>query len=110
MRVVRIGPNGPWRNAPMPDRLDRRKGDSIMNLKPLGANKTEVKINGSTVVLFSYQTPVAASLVIDGVWHHVRTSKFWSATTSRHINSYMPRAISEERPQEFFDSLIAEVR
>jgi hypothetical protein len=57
-----------------------------MNLTPIKANMTELSINGLTI-LFSYQTPVA---YID---HNVSivytTNKYWSKTTSRHINQWI---------------------
>jgi hypothetical protein len=76
-----------------------------MNLKPIKANMTELDL-GSKVVLFSYRTPVAAH--VDGIGY-VRTSKFWSVTTSRHINQWLRGTAAgevTEKPQEFFDSLV----
>lgn len=48
-------------------------------------NKTMeiVEVNGSKI-LFSYETPVAA--VKDGEFY--RTNKFYSKTTSRHVNEF----------------------
>ena len=71
-----------------------------MNLKPLASNKTELTLADGTQVLFSYQTPVAC-------WtngEYFKTSKKWSHTTTRHINSWVHLAI--EKPQEYFDNLI----
>ena len=58
-----------------------------MNLNPIKANMTELTI-GTKTVLFSYKTPVA---VFDwskgaGNGEYTKTSKYWSKTTSRHIN------------------------
>jgi hypothetical protein len=71
-----------------------------MNLKPLASNKTELTLGDGTQVLFSYETPVACW--INGEFF--KTSKKWSNTTSRHINSWVH--LATEKPQEFFDNLV----
>ena len=58
-----------------------------MQLSPIAANQTSVSFNDGTEVFFSYKTPVAAYLPEKG---YVRTSKFYSVTTSRHINKWLP--------------------
>ena len=58
-----------------------------MKLTPIAANQTSVSFNDGTEVFFSYKTPVAAYLPDKG---YVRTSKFYSVTTSRHINKWLP--------------------
>jgi hypothetical protein len=83
----------------------KEKGAYIMNLTPLGANQTEIKV-GDTLVLFSYKTPVAAYFA--GAFY--KTSHFWSVTTSKHINKWLDGAKVEEMPQEWFDKLFAEVK
>jgi len=55
-----------------------------MNLKPLGANKTELDY-GNFKVLFSYETPVA---LIDTFDKGFRTVDFYSRTTSKHISTW----------------------
>ena len=72
-----------------------------MNLKQLGSNKTELEIKGARV-LFSYSTPVAC----ESVGKLYRTSKRWSNTTTRHINSWLEGNAAEEVSQEFFDNLV----
>jgi hypothetical protein len=73
----------------------------MTTIKNLGANKTELwKDNG--VVFFSYETPVAAK--IEGKLY--RTSKKYSVTTSKHINAWLEHRHADEKPQEFFDSLV----
>ena len=57
-----------------------------MKLTPIAANQTELTLNNGTQVFFSYKTPVAAYLPEKG---YVRTDKFWSVTTSRHINKWL---------------------
>ena len=58
-----------------------------MKLTPIAANQTSVSFNDGTEVFFSYKTPVAAYLPDKG---YVRTSRFYSVTTSRHINKWLP--------------------
>ena len=58
-----------------------------MQLTPIAANQTSVAFNDGTEVFFSYKTPVAAYLPDKG---YVRTSRFYSVTTSRHINKWLP--------------------
>ncbi len=56
-----------------------------MQLTPLASNMTEVETEDARI-LFSYRTPVAAYVFGKG---YVKTDKFWSVTTSRHINKWM---------------------
>jgi hypothetical protein len=71
-----------------------------LSIKPAGSNMTELHFSGG-VVLFSYQTPVAA--VIGNNCY--RTNKKWSVTTSRHLNKWCWSSC-EEKNQEFFDNLV----
>ena len=57
-----------------------------MKLTPIAANQNEVELNNGTQIFISYKTPVAAYLPEKG---YVRTDKFWSVTTSRHINKWL---------------------
>jgi len=72
-----------------------------MRLQPIASNMTQVDFSNGYQVLFSYKTPVAC-LSDNGYY---RTSKFWSVTTSRHINKWLDGVLAKEQPQEFFDSL-----
>ena len=76
-----------------------------MKLTPIAANQTEVSINDGTQIFFSYRTPVAAYLPEKG---YVRTEKFWSVTTSRHINKWL-NGVNEvtEIDQTILDNLAA---
>lgn len=80
-----------------------------MNLKPIKANMNEVEVNGKKV-LFSYQTPVACTFNTPEGRVFQRTSKNWSRTTNRHINSWLPKDQAEEKDQEYFDNLLNEVK
>jgi len=72
-----------------------------MRLQPIASNMTQVDFSNGYQVLFSYKTPLAC-LSDNGYY---RTSKFWSVTTSRHINKWLDGVLAKEQPQEFFDSL-----
>ena len=76
-----------------------------MTLNPIRANMTELRID-CMVILFSYKTPVAAQTP-EGLF---RTARRWSNTTTRHINQWLDDGYAQEKPQEFFDSLIAKVK
>ena len=82
--------------------MTRRKAESenTMNLRTIAPNMTELSINSVGTVLFSYNTPVAARTP-DGIF---KTEKFWSTTTSKHINKWGAKD-AETRPQEYFDNL-----
>jgi hypothetical protein len=80
-----------------------KKNVTIITLHPGEANQT--------LLLFSYETPVACH--IQGVGYF-RTSQFWSITTSRHINQWLRSEFGNpvhykdgvtEKPQDFFDTL-----
>lgn len=82
-----------------------------MKLKSLGANKTEIEFShaGSerVRVLFSYQTPVAASILKADGTHFYRTSERYSNTTTRHIKSWLPFDDADEVSQGFLNGLVA---
>ena len=73
-----------------------------MKVSPVGSNMTEVQLNDGTYILFSYKTPVAANLSSGGF---VRTSTYFSKTTSRHINKWLDGANADLVEQSFLDNL-----
>lgn len=83
-----------------------------MNLKPIKQNMTELELKGGLTVLFSYQTPVACRW--EGCWgnafQYYRTSKFWSKTTSRHINQWIGENKAGEKDQQYFHDLAGEAK
>ena len=82
-----------------------------MNLNPIKANMTELSMENVTI-LFSYNTPVAV-MIDEGLgFVFYRTAKRWSNTTSRHINQWLGTygKVASEKPQEYFDNLIAVVK
>lgn len=71
-----------------------------MKLNCIGSNQNEVTLSNGDVVFFSYNTPVAA--IVNG--QRLRTEKFWSKTTTKHINQWLD-CPAVEKPQEYFDNL-----
>ena len=79
-----------------------------MQLTPLASNMTEVETDLGRV-LFSYRTPVAAYVYgKDGFGGGVvRTKKWWSVTTSRHINKWLPEnGTVKEVEQTYLDNFV----
>ena len=74
-----------------------------MKLNPIAANQNEVVLNNGDTIFFSYRTPVAAYLSDKG---YVRTEKFWSVTTSRHINKWLNGTNADEIAQEELNKLV----
>lgn len=73
-----------------------------MNLKQAGSNQTILNLNADTQIFFSYETPVAG--LING--ELVKTEKYFSGTTSRHINRYLDGRTATEKPQSFFNEML----
>ena len=73
-----------------------------MKLNIIASNMTELHTDDA-VILFSYETPVAALRKSDH--EYLRTDLFWSQTTSRHINKWGARD-GKEIPQSRLDSLV----
>lgn len=57
-----------------------------MQLRNIGSNQSVLCLNDGTVVLFSYNTPVAAHIPGKA---YIRTNKHHSMTTTRHINAWV---------------------
>ena len=77
-----------------------------MQLTPIASNMTEVETSEARI-LFSYRTPVAAYVFGEGF---VRTEKWWSVTTSRHINKWLPEnGTVKEVTQTYLDNFVQEV-
>jgi len=75
-----------------------------MKLRKIGNNQTEIQTNDFNI-LVSYETPVACYNKL--LNEYARTDKQWSATTTRHINSWLPdkdAAVFVE--QSYLDSLL----
>lgn len=74
-----------------------------MKLKKLGNNETQITQPNGYIVLYSYDTPVAVHHAASG--QEWRTSKKWSATTSRHLNKWCSPTASEVT-QETLEAII----
>lgn len=72
----------------------------MIKVKILGRNVVEIQTKEGTF-LQSYNEIVAA--FIKGKSY--KTSTKWSMTTTKHINAWVVGDV-EEKPQEFFDSLV----
>ena len=73
-----------------------------MQLTPIASNMTEIETSEARI-LFSYRTPVAAYVFGEGF---VRTEKWWSVTTSRHINKWLDGGTAKEVSQTYLDKLV----
>lgn len=73
-----------------------------IKLRVLGPNQTELD-TGRATIFFSYETPVAALVPGRGF---IRTDRYWSVTTSRHINRWLSGADAEEVAQSELDGLL----
>lgn len=75
-----------------------------VRLKNRGSNQTIIDFGDAGEVLFSYETPVAGRHPRMGM---VRTTQFYSPTTSKHVNAYLGPAAQahgvQAVPQSFFD-------
>lgn len=78
-----------------------------MKLKQLGANRTQLTLKSGTVVLFSYDTPVAAFVPGQG---YLVSAVHYSATTSKHITQWIgTEAKRTTVTQAMIDTLAQEV-
>ena len=73
-----------------------------MQLTPIASNMTEIETKDARI-LFSYRTPVAAYAFGVG---YVKTDKWWSVTTSRHINKWLDGGTAKEVAQTYLDNLV----
>ena len=82
-----------------------------MKLQQIAANETLVTFPNYSEVLFSYKTPVAGYHPDLG---YVRTNKWYSSTTTKHINKYIYAShhgktltfTCKEVDQEVIDNLV----
>ena len=76
-----------------------------MKISNVGSNMTELATNSGAVILFSYSTPVAAMLPSG---QYVKTSEWYSQTTTRHINKWLQGIDAQEVPQADLYNLTGE--
>ena len=74
-----------------------------MKLKQIASNMTELTVNPSVTVFFSYETPVAARLAYGKL---VRTEEWYSATTTKHINKWLKGCEARTVSQSHINSLL----
>lgn len=80
----------------------------MIKLKQIGSNQTELHFDNvqhglPTIVLFSYDTPVAAHVAGVG---NVRTTTKYSSTTTKHINRWLGKTTARPVSQKAIDSLL----
>ena len=75
-----------------------------MKIKSIASNMTELHTDDA-VILFSYETPVAALRKADH--EYLRTVLFWSVTTSRHINKWLQGVEAQTVPQSKIEELVS---
>ena len=81
-----------------------------MQIKPIASNMTELTFTpkettayGDFSVLYSYETPVAG-YSDEGAF---RTDKYYSVTTSKHINKYLGgKDVGKKVPLSYIDALV----
>ena len=59
-----------------------------MKVRSIGSNKTELELK-DVLILISYETPVAAIRTKSLIPTVLKTDKYWSNTTSKHINQWL---------------------
>lgn len=74
-----------------------------MKIKRIDTNQTELDL-GANIVLFSYDTPVAYYSIMDN--RYFVTDKWYSKTTTKHINAFTGDSEATEVRQEEIDSLV----
>ena len=73
-----------------------------MRLITHGNNRTELQYENGTCVFFSYQTPVAGYTPSES---YVKTDKWYSSTTTRHVNRWLDGKPAREVSQQFINQL-----
>jgi hypothetical protein len=74
----------------------------MMKVKNVGSNMTELVL-GDVVVLFSYETPVAASTESG----YIKTDEKYSSTTTKHVNKWLEGVNAKIVPQATINSLVS---
>lgn len=74
-----------------------------MKLHTIGSNQTQLSLPDGIELFFSYDIPVAAFIPSMG---YVRTEKYHSVTTSKHINRWTDKT-QRTVTQKFLDELVS---
>ena len=78
----------------------------MLKLRQIASNMTEITSANGADILFSYSTPVAGRLS-DGT--AFKTDKWYSQTTTRHINKYfkgLDPSLIVEYSQDYIDAMV----
>jgi len=66
-------------------------------LERLGPSATVLRYNTGTEILYSYETPVAAFVATgpkeSGAGEWIKSEKFFSRTTSKHVGKFIPKGV-----------------
>ena len=76
-----------------------------MKLHSFATNRTLLTFADGTEVFFSYSTPVAGYKPNIG---YVKTNRWYSSTTTRHINKYLDDNFALNVEQDAINNLIGE--
>ena len=76
-----------------------------MQLQSFAVNRTLLLFDDGTEIYFSYETPVAG---YSNKLGYVKTSQWYSSTTTRHINKYLGNLKHSEVSQDTINNLIRE--
>lgn len=81
-----------------------------MKLKQLASNMTELHLDNGTIVLFSYETPVASFSRNKLAHGQFQVTKIkYSKTTTKHINKWVDNLATIEVDQSVLDNLVSGV-
>ena len=76
-----------------------------MQLQSFAVNRTLLLFDDGTEIYFSYETPVAG---YSNKLGYVKTSQWYSSTTTRHINKYLDDNFALNVEQDTINNLIGE--
>ena len=76
-----------------------------MELQSFATNRTLLTFDDGTEVFFSYSTPVAGYSKELG---YVKTTQWYSSTTTRHVNKYLGDLNHSEVSQDTINNLVQE--
>ena len=74
-----------------------------MKLRTIAQNQTELVTTEDAVIFFSYDTPVAIRLGNGGL---IKTDRYHSKTTSKHINNWLAGNEAETVGQEVIEEFL----
>jgi len=76
-----------------------------LKLNSIAKNQTEITLSNGDQIFFSYRTPVACYIAKKG--RYARTDAWFSSTTTRHINKWLPEnGTVKEVEQTYLDNFV----